>query len=390
MRERVPLARAILGAPPEDNSLSATRRASVSVRPSTIQRLSTARVVFQLSSSERESLVDIQAFYGHKFSENQRILLQGNFDPNFLGLDLSYSVKPQNWEGTLNFNTWVSSGSFAPFDIDYYKVKLPSGEEPMVQSLGAGVEYVQPFTEDLKVAFGVNYYQYGFSDDLFAGNRYNVDRNFSPVTVNGRNATERFTSLRVNGIYTTLDDPNLPTEGTKIRFGMEQAIGLGDAGTSFNRLSANIAHLFRAPGFNDGDHSLLLNLQAGTILGSPPPVRAFHLGGTYSVRGYNPGELASGRSFVQGTVEYRHFLTDFEMFDQKIATRLSLFGDYASTLGTTSQLKAYPSQVLGKPEDGYGYGAGLQFGTDFGLMKIETAWNDQGRNSFYFTVGERF
>mgnify|MGYP003707661135 FL=1 len=108
------------------------------------------------------------------------------------------------------------------------------------------------------------------------------------------------------------------------------------------------------------------------------------------MRGYNPGELASGRSFVQGTVEYRHYLTEFEMFDQKITTRLAIFGDYASTLGTTSQLKAHPPQLLGKPEDGYGYGAGLQFGTDFGLMKIETAWNDRGRNGFYFTVGERF
>lgn len=343
-----------------------------------------------LFGTDRESLIDLQGYYIHKFSENSRLLVEGHIDPAFSGVDLSYTVSPENWEGALTANAWVSSGSFAPFGINEFEVFLPPGDDPSVQMMGGGLEYVQPFTEDLDVAFGLNYSQYGFSDDLLAGTRFRTDIMGAPLTVSNTAATERFVALVANGLFSTLNDRDLPTEGSKIRFGMEQAFEIGSSSTSFNRLSANIAHLFAVPGFNEGDHSLLLNLQAGTILGTPPPVRAFHLGGVGSVRGYDPGELASGKAFIQGTAEYRHHLKSFEVFDTEVDARFAVFYDYATSLGTSGQLRGLPPQLSGKLGQGHGYGAGLHLASKYGLFRFETAWNGQGRNGFYMSVGERF
>lgn len=343
-----------------------------------------------LFGTDRESLIDLTGYYAHKFSEQRRLLIEGHVDPNFLGLDLSYTVRPESWEGALTVNSWVASGSFAPFETPGFPVLLPTSDEPQVQMMGAGVEYVQPFTQDLDVAFGLNYHQYAFSNELLTGDRFRTDINWYPLTVTDDSPTERFVSLRVNGLFSTLNDRNLPTEGTKIRFGLEQAIDLGSSSTSFNRLSANIAQLFEMPGFTDGDHTLLLNLQAGTILGDPPSIRAFHLGGAQSVRGYDPGELASGKSFLQTSVEYRHHLKTFTVFDNEIHARLALFHDYGTVLGTANQLQGIPPALFNKEEHGYGYGAGLQFASEYGLFRLESAWNGRGRNTLYFTVGERF
>ena len=343
-----------------------------------------------LFGTDRKSLIDLQGYYIHKFNENSRLLVEGHIDPAFTGLDLSYSVSPESWEGALTVNAWVSAGSFAPYEVRNFEVFLPPGDDPTVQMMGGGIEYVQPFTEDLDVAFGLNYSQYGFSDDLLAGNRFRNYINGAPLTVCGPRAPARFVALGVMGLFITLNDRDLPTEGSKIRFGMEQAFEIGTSSTSFNRLSTNIGHLFPAPGFNEGDHSFLLNLQAGTILGSPPPVRAFHLGGVGSVRGYNPGELASGKAFVQGTAEYRHHLRSFEIFNTDVDARFAVFYDYATSLGTSTQLRGLPPQLSDKLGQGYGYGAGLHLASKYGLFRFETAWNGQDRNGFYMSVGERF
>lgn len=41
-----------------------------------------------------------------------------------------------------------------------------------------------------------------------------------------------------------------------------------------------------------------MNLQAGTVLGDLPPYETFNLGGPNSVRGYDGGDIGSGRTYV--------------------------------------------------------------------------------------------
>lgn len=342
-----------------------------------------------LNATTRASSVSVSGFYAIKPTDNQRLLFEVNFDPTFVGLDASYGIRPHGGEGLVTFNGWLSSARFAPFEEAMTGVLLPNRKEPYLQQGGMGLEYSTPLSSNFDLAAAVNYQNYAFSDSLFGGDRYPVDltdQNFQIV----RRSPGEIYSLNLHGIYSSLDDHNLPARGAKVRLAAEQGVALGNSSSSYSRLATNITGLVPMPGFNDGEHTLLLNLQAGTILGTAPSVRSFHLGGPFSVRGYAPGEMASGTSFVGATAEYRHHLTNLSIMNTEVGLRGTVFVDYGTVLGTQRQVRGIPQYLFDKPSDGTGYGVGLQFATDYGLFKLETAWTNQGDNAVYFSVGERF
>lgn len=343
-----------------------------------------------LDGSIRASTFSLTGHYVLKPAENQRFIFQTNFDPTFLGTDLSYAWKPEGWEGVLTANMFLSSAHFSPFVDQVPIVRLPNLEEPYLQQGGFGFEYAQEMTENFDLAVALNYQNFAFSDSLLGGNRFARDFTGTPLALGGNGTGDLYT-LAMEGIFNTFDEPDDPHEGTKIRFGLEQAFGLGDASTAYSRLAANLTQVVPMPGFNAGPHSLVLNLQAGTILGrGVPQLRGFHLGGPFSVRGYELGEMASGSSFAQGSLEYRHHLTSFSIAEQEIDLRASAFVDYGTVLGTQRRLRGIPEYLYDKPDSGTGYGFGLNFATDFGLLRLETAWTNDGNQSTYFTIGERF
>lgn len=343
-----------------------------------------------LSGNSYTGDLNLAAHYIFKPAEDQRLLFEVTLDPALLGTDISYSWKPHGWDGVWTGNFFLSSGRFSPYAEATPEVLLPNGEEPFLQQGGGGLEYVHEISESLDLALGVNYQNYAFSDELLGGNRFRRDLTGTPLALGDRSTGDLYTT-NLHGRYSTLDDRNLPTEGTVIRFGAEQAFGLGNTSTSYTRLAANASHLFRAPGFNDGPHSFLVNLQGGTLVGNDSPqVRGFHLGGPYSVRGYEPGEIASGSSFLQGTLEYRHHLRDFMVRETDIAMRAAAFVDYGTVLGTEKRLRGIPEYLWDKSTEGTGYGIGLHFGTEFGLFRLETAWSNRGDQSTYLVIGERF
>ncbi len=55
---------------------------------------------------------------------------------------------------------------------------------------------------------------------------------------------------------------------------------MGSAPIAFTRFNANLTHFQPI-----GQPTLIFNLQAGTMTGTPPPYEAYNLGGTNSVRG---------------------------------------------------------------------------------------------------------
>jgi outer membrane protein insertion porin family len=342
-----------------------------------------------LNGTTRSSTINVSGYYLAKPSENHQVLFEANVDPTFLGGDLSYSWRPRGGDGLLTVNGFLSTARFAPFlEVDP-SVELPNFTEPYLQQGGVGLEYTRTLNKRTDLALAINYQNYAFSDELFGGNAYPIDLTGTPLAFGGRSHGDLYT-LNFHGVYSSLDDRNLPTSGTKVRLGLEQAFGLGGTSTAYNRLSANVAQFIRVPGFNDREHRLLLNLQAGSIAGTSPQIRSFNLGGPFSVRGYAPGEMASGKAFAQASVEYRHSLTSFKVKESEMELRLAGFFDYASVLGTQYQVRGFPDYLYQKPADGYGYGLGLHLGTKAGLFRLEAAWNDRGSQATYLSVGERF
>jgi outer membrane protein insertion porin family len=343
-----------------------------------------------LNGTTRSSTINLTGHYIVKPARNQQLLLEVNLDPTYLGTDISYSWQPKGWEGIWTANLFLATAHFSPFDEAVPEVILPNREDPFLQQGGFGIEYTQEMTEELDLAVALNYQSFAFSDQLLAGTRFPRDITGTPLALGDRATGELYT-LNIHGAFDTFDNRQLPTAGSKVRFGAEQALGLGNTSTSYTRLAANVTQLFQAPGFNDGPHSLVLNLQGGTLIGNDAPqIRGFHLGGPFSVRGYQPGEMASGTSFVQASLEYRHHLTSLTIKDTNVDLRAAAFLDYGSVLGTENQLRGVPEYLYDKPTNGTGYGIGLHFGTDFGLFKLETAWSADGNQSTYLSVGERF
>jgi len=150
------------------------------------------------------------------------------------------------------------------------------------------------------------------------------------------------------------------------------------------RLRASYSHYIPADltNFKEGPEAFAFNVQAGTVLGDLPPYEAFSLGGTDSVRGYDAGELGSGRSFIQATAEYR-----FPVFS---IVGGALFVDFGSDLGTAGDVPGSPADVREKPGTGFGYGLGVRVQSPLGQIRVDYGFNDDGDGRIHFGIGERF
>ena len=151
-----------------------------------------------------------------------------------------------------------------------------------------------------------------------------------------------------------------------------------------NRLRANYSQYFPIDivPFGGDTEALAFNVQAGTVLGDLPTYEAFILGGSNSVRGFDDGEVGSGRSFFQATAEYR-----FPIF--RIVGG-ALFFDYGTLLGSDDNVSGSPSVVRELPGSGYGYGVGVRIQSPLGPIRVDYAINDDGDDQIQFGIGEKF
>ena len=196
--------------------------------------------------------------------------------------------------------------------------------------------------------------------------------------------TDDLFSLGFNATRDRLNNRLQPTEGSLLKLGTEQTLPIGSGNILLNRVTADYSHFFPVDliGFSDEPETIAFNIQAGTILGDLPPYEAFILGGANSVRGFNDGEVGSGRSRFQASAEYR-----FPVF--KIV-RGAVFFDYGTTLGSGSEVPGEPSVVRELPGSAYGYGMGIRINTPVAPIRLDYAINDDGDNMIQFGFGEKF
>lgn len=273
------------------------------------------------------------------------------------------------------------------FDGGPNDVTLPDGSRPRIVRLGGGVTFSRPLTSDLfadpewRASLGLQYQQIAVRDA--SGNLAPRDELGNPVSFSDTGRDDLLT-LQFGAVRDRRNNPLSPTQGSLLRFNVDQSIPIGQGNILLNRLRGSYSQYIPVSftNFAQGPQALAFNVQGGTILGDLPPYEAFALGGSFSVRGYDEGYLGSGRSFVQATAEYR--------FPILSILGGALFVDAASDLGTGNTVPGDPAGVRGKPGSGFGYGAGVRIQSPLGPIRIDYGFNNQGESRIHFGIGERF
>ena len=307
-----------------------------------------------------------------------------------LGFDLDFRQFLEDESGyAVNFaNRRGVAPEFTGGSID---VDPPNGGDPWVHRFGGGIEYFRPLARDWDGALGISYQRVSVRNDLFTSELVAQDELGNPLTVSDDGQDDLLT-LNFAAAFDQRDDPLFPTAGSRLLFGMDQAIPFGDANLFYTRLSANYTQFIPLNlfGLTAGPQTLVLNIQGGTIVGDTPPYEAFSLGGASSVRGYRGGAVGTGRSFIQTTAEYRFPIFSFNAFQEEIDIGGTLFFDYATDLGSGAAVIGTPGVVRNKPGDGFGYGFGVRGRTPFGPVRLEFGITDEGDTRVIFNIGDRF
>ncbi|KAJ6944912.1 hypothetical protein NC651_000062 [Populus alba x Populus x berolinensis] len=123
---------------------------------------------------------------------------------------------------------------------------------------------------------------------------------------------------------------------------------------------------------------LVLNGHYGGCVGDLPSYDAFTLGGPYSVRGYNMGELGAARNILELGAEIRIPVRN---------THVYAFAEHGNDLGTSKDVKGNPTEVYRRMGHGSSYGVGVKLG----LVRAEYAVDhNTGTGSVFFRFGERY
>ena len=273
------------------------------------------------------------------------------------------------------------------FDGGDRDIDLPNGDTPRILRLGGGVTFTRPLSRnpladsEWVASLGLQYQNISIRDN---------DGDLSPRDELGNNLSfsgsgkDDLITVQLGAVRDRRNNPTRTTQGSLFRFGLEQSVPIGEGSILLTRLRGSYSYFIpvRFTNFTPGPQALAFNIQGGTILGDLPPYEAFSLGGVNSVRGYDEGDLGSGRSYFQATAEYR-----FPVFSIIGGV---LFFDFGTDLGTGGDVPGRPAEIRNKPGTGFGYGVGVRIQSPLGPIRIDYGFNEEGDSRFQFGIGERF
>jgi outer membrane protein insertion porin family len=326
---------------------------------------------------------------------NQQLAGEVQLGERILLLDLSFT---DPWIAGDPFRTSYTVNAFRRrevpniFEEGENDVRLPNGDRVRIIRTGGGISFTRPFAESPFVdpdwigSAGFRYQRVQATDaDIDVTPRDDADK----LLTASDSGEDDLITFQFGMARDRRNNPQFPTSGYLFRVGTEQSVPVGSGGIFYNRLRANYTFYVPIRIFNfkpDSPQALAFNIQAGTVLGEFPPYEAFSLGGANTVRGWEEGALAAGRSFVLGSVEYR-----FPIFGAgSFLIGGALFVDAATTLGTQSTVQGNPGGIRGKPGSGVGIGGGLRIQSPIGPIRIDYGINNEGDGQVHFGIGERF
>ncbi|WP_171974727.1 BamA/TamA family outer membrane protein [Leptolyngbya sp. 'hensonii'] len=266
------------------------------------------------------------------------------------------------------------------------KIRLANGDPVQVNQIGGGITFDRPIG-DWQGFLGLNYTRYRLQDG--SDRNFASDAQGNPLTLSGTGIDDLSTIL-IAAQRDQRNDSLNPTDGSFVRFSSEQSLPIGLGTILSNRLQASYSQYFplRLLTQENLPEVLAYNLQAGTTIGDLPPYRAFPLGGPESVRGYDYGQVGSGRSYVLASVEYRLPLLTLPFLEWPLMG--VFFTDFASDLGSGNAVPGQPALTRNKPGSGFGYGTGLRFLSPLGVLRLDFGISDRGDTRINFGFGQRF
>lgn len=164
---------------------------------------------------------------------------------------------------------------------------------------------------------------------------------------------------------------------------VDQGLGIGSKTPFFNRMTASLTRFLQlrrpAPNAKAPPITLILHGRVGNTIGDLPAYDAFLLGGPYSVRGYNIGELAACRRYVEGAVEARVPVLGHQAY---------VFYELGNDLGSSKEVNGNPTEYFRRVGQGSSVGAGVKVG---GALRAEAVRdNNKGKWHMLLSYGERF
>ena len=262
-------------------------------------------------------------------------------------------------------------------------IDLPNGNRVREIRVGGNLSFTRPLG-DWQSTLGLNYTNISTRDrNLNIARR---DELGNPLTFSGSGVDELYT-VSLGAMLDRRDNPFNPTSGSILSLSTEQSIPLGRGNIVSNRLLANYIQYVPVTllGISESEalpEMLAFNLQAGTVIGDLPPTEAFRLGGRNSVRGYDGGDIGSGRSYFLASGEYR--------FPVGQDVGGVIFVDFASDLGTGDSVLGKPAVVRDKPGTGAGVGVGVRVRSSLGLIRLDVGVSDSGDLKFILGTKQRF
>ena len=379
------------------------------VRVSFIPGRDPAKVILQFNVLERGKNTSILPSFGYSsrdglfgnlsFSQsnlggnNQKLNVQGQLgSQNSTTFDLSFA---EPWIATDPNRTSYSVNAFqqrslsSVFEGGKTPVFVPgTNDTPRLLRQGGGITFNRPLNGDpfgdstLRGSLGLQYQKISTTNlggSIVAKDSGGNDLSFS------KTGQDDLLMLQLGLTQDLRNNFVDPTQGSLLKLSVDRSIPVGNAKISMTKVRGSFTQYIpvKLVNFTPGSQSLLFNLQGGTVFGDLPPYEAFGLGGSSGVRGYEEGDIGSGRSYVQATAEYRFPLFSF--------LGLGIFADYGTDLGTGSSVTGNPAGVRSKPGNGFGYGAGIRvLQTPLGTIRLDYGINNLGENRIQFGLGERF
>ncbi|MBD2128118.1 BamA/TamA family outer membrane protein [Microcoleus sp. ZQ-A2] len=299
------------------------------------------------------------------------------FDGNFTS---PYQASNPDMPG-YSVNGFRRRGISQTFDDDFQNQTNEAGnyEQPREGQIGGGISLNKPVGE-WDASLGLNYTRTSIRDRN--GNIISTDSFGNPVSFSGTGVDDLL-AVTAGVTRDERNNPYNPTQGSLLSLTTQQSIPVGSGNILMNRVQANYSQYTPVNILGTKDPQVLaFNVQGGTTIGDLPPYMAYNLGGINSVRGYGTGDVASGRSFVLASAEYR-----IPVFNPVGAV---LFADFGSDLGSGSSVLGEPGVVRGKPGTGFGYGAGVRVNSPVGIIRADYAFTDKGDSRLQFGLGQRF